>query len=83
MIVFFHLYERILCQRLFGKDLLTQVIIHVLFVYNTGVTLTHISLASFLWDIGEQCRPSSNAADFFFLRCFHISLASFLLDIGE
>ena len=67
MIVFFPLYERILCQPLFGKDLLTQVIIHILFVYNTGVTLIHISLASFLWDIGEQCRPSSNAADFFSL----------------
>ena len=40
----------------------TQVIVHVLFVYNTGVTLTHISRASFLWDIGEQCRPSSDAA---------------------
>ena len=82
MIVFFPLYERIICQSLFGKDLLTQVIIHILFVYNTGVTLTHISLASFLWDMGEQCRPSSNAADFF-LRCSHISLASFLWDIGE
>ena len=37
--------------------------LHVLFVYNTGVTLTNISLASFLWDIGEQCRPSSDAAE--------------------
>ena len=36
--------------------------VHFLFVYNTGVTLTHISLASFLCDIGEQCRPSSDAA---------------------
>ena len=24
--------------------------------------LTHISLASFLWDIGKQCRPRSDAA---------------------
>ena len=26
------------------------------------LTLTHISLASFLWDIGKQCRPRSDAA---------------------
>ena len=63
MVVFFLCYERILCQRLFGKELLTQVVVHVLFVYNTGVTLTHISLTSFLWDKGEQCRPSSDASD--------------------
>ena len=25
------------------------------------VLLTHISLASFLWDIGNQCRPRSDA----------------------
>ena len=25
------------------------------------VTLTHISLASFMWDIGKQCRTSSDA----------------------
>ena len=42
---------------------LTQVIVYVLFVYNTGVTLTHISLAFFLSDIGEQCRPSSDTAE--------------------
>ena len=24
-------------------------------------SLTHISLASFLWDIGKQCRPRSDA----------------------
>ena len=25
--------------------------------------LTHISLASFLWDISKQCRPRSDAAE--------------------
>ena len=26
------------------------------------VALTHISLASFLWDIGKQCKPRTDAA---------------------
>ena len=26
--------------------------------------LTHISLASFLWDIGKQCRPRSDATEY-------------------
>ena len=43
-------------QRLLGKELLNQLIVHVLFVYNTGVTLTHISLASF-------CGTKVNSAD--------------------
>ena len=25
--------------------------------------LTHISVASFLWDIGKECRPRSDAAE--------------------
>ena len=32
MIVFSLCYERVLFQRLFGKELLTQVIVHVLFL---------------------------------------------------
>ena len=27
------------------------------------IPLTHISLASFLWDIGKQCRPRSDATE--------------------
>ena len=27
------------------------------------MSLTHISLASHFWDIGEQCRPRSDAAE--------------------
>ena len=30
--------------------------------------LTHISLASFLWDIGKQCRPRSDAVECAFCR---------------
>ena len=26
--------------------------------------LTHISLASILWDLGKQCKPRSDAAEF-------------------
>ena len=62
-LIFFSVYKRILCHGMFGKELLTQDIIHVLFVYNIGVTLTHLSLVSILWDIGEQCRPSPDAAE--------------------
>ena len=28
-----------------------------------ALTLTHISLASYLWDIGKQCKTRSDAAD--------------------
>ena len=28
-----------------------------------SVSLTYITLASFLWDIGKPCRPGSDAAE--------------------
>ena len=31
--------------------------------YNQAPHLTHISLASFLWDIGKECIPRSDAAE--------------------
>ena len=34
-----------------------------LFVPKTTVTLTHLSLASFLWDIGKQNSPRCDAAE--------------------
>ena len=37
-------------------------------VKQTFVNLTHISLASFLWDIGKQYRPRSDATEWV-LRC--------------
>ena len=34
--------------------------------HHLKVGLAHISLASFLWDIGKQCRPRSDATE-----CLH------------
>ena len=32
-------------------------------LYASFCLLTHLSLASFLWDIGKQCRPRSDTAE--------------------
>ena len=32
-------------------------------IFKLGVSLTHISLASFLWDTGKQCTNRSDAAE--------------------
>ena len=39
------------------KDFLAYLVIEKWF------SLTHLSLASFLWDMGKQCRPRSDAAE--------------------
>ena len=44
-------------------DSVYHVCLILFIILITGVTLTHISLVVFLWDIGEQCRPSSDAAE--------------------
>ena len=53
------------------------------------VSLTHISLASFLWDIGQQWRPKADAADwslssyYYYCNYYYHIFNSCLTEMGE
>ena len=45
--------------------------------------LTHIGLASFLWDIDKQCRPGKTPLNAASDQCLHCLLQNILLKFGE